>query len=84
MLFPFGSGISTTRVLSWFTVSRWAMDAYGATIKLDRLPPVAKPAPAEFVFDAGHLAERWAILGAYALGCLVVACVLLARRERDG
>ena len=42
VLFPFESGISTTRVLSWFTVSRWAMDAYGATIRLARLPPVSR------------------------------------------
>jgi ABC-type multidrug transport system ATPase subunit len=83
VLFPFDAGISPTRVLSWLTASRWAIDAYGTTVNLDRLPPVArKPAP-EFAFDPAHLVQCWEILGGFALVCLVLACVLLARRDRD-
>jgi hypothetical protein len=83
VLFPFGSGISTTRILSWFTVSRWAMDAYGTTVNLGRLPPLARPAAAEFAFTRDNLLLRWEILGGFTLGCLLLACLLLWWRDRD-
>jgi ABC transport system ATP-binding/permease protein len=83
VLFPFGSGTSTTRVLSWFTVSRWAMDAYGTTINMNRLPPPPRPAVAEFAFTRDNLLQRWEILGGFALGCLILACLLLWLRDRD-
>jgi ABC transport system ATP-binding/permease protein len=83
VLFPFGSGISTTRILSWFTVSRWAMDAYGTTINLGRLPPPTRPAAAEFTFTRDNLLLRWEILGSFTLGCLILACLLLWWRDRD-
>ena len=82
VLFPFDPGISPTRVLSWLTASRWAVDAYGITVNMNRLPPVKRPSP-EFAFDAANLVQRWEILGAGALACLVLACVLLARRDRE-
>src|SRR6185369_16824540 len=55
VLFPFGSGITTTRVLSWFTVSRWSVDAYGTTINLNRIPPPTRPVPPEFAFTRANL-----------------------------
>jgi ABC-type multidrug transport system ATPase subunit len=81
LLFPFGNGISTTRVLSWFTVSRWAMDAYGATVSLNKLPPPAR-AP-EFAHTADNLLLRWQILGGFTLGGALCACLLLWLRNEE-
>ena len=83
VLFPFGNGVSTTRVLSWFTVSRWAMDAYGTTINLAKLPPVSRAAQAEYAFTRANLVQRWQILGGYAAACLLLTCVVLAWREEE-
>jgi len=83
VLFPFGGGVSVTRVLSWFTVSRWAMDAYGATIHLARLPPVSRIAQPEIAHTAENLVTKWQILGAYAAGCFLVACARLAWRDEE-
>jgi hypothetical protein len=81
VLFPFESGVSVTRVFSWFTVSRWAMDAYGATIRLSHLPPATR-AP-EFASTAANLTQKWQILGGYGLACLVLACFVLAARDEE-
>ena len=81
VLFPFGGGVSTTRVLSWGTVSRWAMDAYGSTINLARLPPPAR-AP-EWAHTRDNLFLRWQILGGYTAACVVLACVILAMRDEE-
>ena len=83
VLFPLEGGISTTRVLSWFTVSRWAMDAYGATIKLARLPPVSRAAQPEYAATRDNLLEKWQILGGYAAVCLLLTCLVLALRNED-
>jgi ABC transport system ATP-binding/permease protein len=83
VLFPFGSGTSVTRVLSWFTVSRWAMDAYGATVNLARLPPVSRAAQPEFAHTSSNLITKWQILGGYTAVCFVVACALLAWRDEE-
>jgi ABC-type transport system involved in multi-copper enzyme maturation permease subunit len=83
VLFPFGSGVSTTRVLSWFTVSRWAMDAYGTTIHLAKLPAQSRVVEPEYAFTRANLIEKWEILGGYTLLCFVVACVLLAARDEE-
>jgi ABC-type multidrug transport system ATPase subunit len=86
VLFPFEGEWTTTRVLSWFTVSRWAMDAYGATIKLARLPSPPGSVPgtqAEFAATQSNLFFKWQILGAYAVVCLVLTCLLLAARDDE-
>jgi ABC-type multidrug transport system ATPase subunit len=83
VLFPFGSGISTTRVLSWFTVSRWGMDAYGTTINLARLPPLSRVAQPEYAFTRANLELRWQILGGYAAACLLLTCLVLAWRDEE-
>jgi ABC-type multidrug transport system ATPase subunit len=81
VLFPFDAGLSVTRVLSWLTASRWAVDAYGTTVNINRLPPMARKP--EFTFDPAHLLQSWGILGGFASACVVLACLLLARRDRD-
>jgi ABC transport system ATP-binding/permease protein len=83
VLFPFGSGITTTRVLSWFTVSRWAMDAYGATIKLARLPSPSRTPQPEYAATVGNLVEKWQILGGYTLACLALTWALLLVRDDE-
>jgi hypothetical protein len=81
VLFPFEGGVSTTRVFSWFTVSRWAIDAYGATIHLARLPPATR-AP-EFAATRANLVQKWQILGGYTAVCLLLACFVLAARNDE-
>jgi hypothetical protein len=83
VLFPFERGLSTTRVLSWFTVSRWAMDAYGATIRLTRLPPPSRVPETQFSPTPANLVEKWQILGGYAAACLVVTWLLLRWRHHE-
>jgi ABC-type multidrug transport system ATPase subunit len=83
VLFPFDKGISTTRVLSWGTVSRWAMDAYGTTINLGKLPPPPRVPVPEWAFTKENLIFRWQILGGYTVGCLLLACVILAMRDEE-
>ncbi|APR85934.1 ABC transporter ATP-binding protein [Minicystis rosea] len=83
VLFPFGSGISATRALSWATVSRWAMDAYATTINLSRLPPPPRPALPEWSYTKENLILRWQILGGFTAGCALLACLLLALRDEE-
>lgn len=83
VLFPLGNGYTTTRVFSLFTVSRWAMDAYGTSVNLGKLPPASRIVPAEIVFTRDNLLTRWGILGGYALLCLIAACLLLTRRDEE-
>jgi len=78
VIFSLGDGVTAQRVLSWFTVSRWAMDAYGTSVNLNDLPlapgmlRLPNP-PAEYTYTAEHLLSRWIILAGYAVACLVVA-----------
>jgi ABC-type multidrug transport system ATPase subunit len=83
VLFPFGSGVTTTRVLSWFTVSRWALDAYGTTVNLGRIPPPERTFPSEYTFTRDNLLLKWQILGGYTAVCFVLACLLLSLRDRE-
>lgn len=88
VIFSLGEGVTPQRALSWLTISRWAMDAFGATVNLNALPyqpgmlPLPAP-PVEYSYTPEHLLSRWAILGAYALACLLVTARLLKRRDRD-
>ncbi len=84
--------------LSWLTISRWTMDALGASLDLNRLcnlpntddqgsiPPGCTPgfleAEAAFNADPAHLIGRWLILLAYAAGCVAITAWLLRRRDQ--
>ncbi|WP_322496187.1 FHA domain-containing protein [Chloroflexus sp.] len=84
--------------LSWLTISRWAMDALGASLDLNRLcnlpniddqgsiPSGCTPAfletEAAFSHDPVHLAGRWLALISYAVVCLAIAAWVLRRRDR--
>lgn len=83
VLFPFGSGVSATRALSWVTVSRWAMDAYATTINLTKLPPPPHPAVPEWASTRANLELRWQILGAFAGVCVLLTCATLWARDED-
>jgi ABC-type multidrug transport system ATPase subunit len=85
--------------LSWLTISKWSMDALGATADLNGLcnlpntaagggvPPGCTPgfleAEAAFTHTPGHLLGRWAALAVYALVCLALTGWLLKRRDRQ-
>jgi ABC transport system ATP-binding/permease protein len=89
VIFSLGEGITIQRLLSWLTISRWAMDAYGATVDINNLPfqpgfGVLPNPPAEYTHTAGHLLSRWLILLIYMVGCLMLTAWLLKRRDRQG
>ncbi len=86
VIFTLGDGWSIQRVLSWFTISRWAMDAYGTTANLNDLPfqpGMLRVAKDEYAFTAGHLLGRWGILLLYMLVCLGITAWQLKRRDRQ-
>ncbi len=86
VIFTLGDGFSVQRLLSWFTISRWAMDAYGTTVNLNELPfqpGMLRVAKDEYAFTAGHLLSRWAILLVYMLVCLGITAWQLKRRDRQ-
>ncbi|ACL23675.1 FHA domain-containing protein [Chloroflexus aggregans] len=84
--------------LSWLTISRWAMDALGASLDINRLcnlpntddqgsiPPGCSPGfleiEAAFSHDPAHLIGRWLALGTDAVVCLLIAAWILRRRDR--
>jgi hypothetical protein len=87
VIFSLGDGITAQRVLSWLTISRWAMDALGSSANLNSLPLLPgmlrplTPA-AEYIATPMHLATRWLILIGYAATCLLVASGMLRRAAR--
>ncbi|MEP7190223.1 MAG: ABC transporter permease, partial [Roseiflexaceae bacterium] len=86
VIFSLGDGLTIQRLLSWFTISRWAMDAYGTTVNLNDLPfqPGMLRVPKdEYTFTATHLLSRWLILLAYMLVCLGITAWQLKRRDRQ-
>jgi ABC-type multidrug transport system ATPase subunit len=89
VIFSLGEGVTLQRLLSWLTISRWSMDAYGATANINELPfqpgfGVLPNPPAEYSHTPGHLLSRWLILLAYMLICLGLTAWLLKRRDRQG
>lgn len=77
--------------LGWLTISRWSMGAYGALVDVNAMVPAATPgAPSlddifatSSVYDAtfNNLALNWGILGIHTLVYLIIALVLLKRKD---
>jgi ABC-type transport system involved in multi-copper enzyme maturation permease subunit len=88
VIFSLGEGITIQRLLSWLTISRWAMDAYGATVDINSLPfqpgfgHLPNP-PAEYSPTLTNLLSRWGILLLYMIVCLGLTAWLLKRRDRQ-
>lgn len=88
VIFSLGEGNTLQRVLSWLTISRWAMDAYGTSANINDLPlmpgmlRLPNP-PAEYLFTPEHLLSRWLILGGYTLVCLLITGIILKWRDRN-
>jgi len=86
VIFTLGDGYTIERLLSWFTVSRWAMDAYGTTANLNEMnfqPGMLRVVKDEYTFTAGHLLSRWAILLVYMAVCLGITAWQLRSRDRQ-
>ncbi len=86
VIFSLGDGYTVERLLSWFTVSRWAMDAYGTTVNLNEMnfqPGLLRVVKDEYTFTAGHLLSRWAILLVYMAVCLGITAWQLRSRDRQ-
>jgi ABC transport system ATP-binding/permease protein len=86
VIFTLGDGYTVERLLSWFTVSRWAMDAYGTTVNLNEMnfqPGLLRVVKDEYTFTAGHLLSRWAILLVYMAVCLGITAWQLRSRDRQ-
>ncbi len=88
VIFSLGDGITAQRVLSWLTISRWAMDAYGTSVNLNDLPlqpgmlRLPNP-PEEYTFTPAHLLSRWGILLGYMTICILLTAWQLYRRDRQ-
>jgi ABC transport system ATP-binding/permease protein len=84
VIFTIGDGFSLQRMLSWATISRWAMDAMGSSANIGSLPvlPGMLPAlvpPVEYLATSQHLVSRWLALLVISLACLLGAWWALHR-----
>lgn len=75
------------RPLSWLTISRWSMDAYGSIIDMNKLPAFAEAfgsAEPDSRYDhtVNHLLTTWGILVAYGIVCVIITALLLKRQDR--
>jgi len=72
------------RSVSWFTVSRWALEGLGATANLSALAErSAVPAELSFSYEhsAGYLLGRWLVLLLWAIGLTAITCWLQRRKD---
>jgi ABC transport system ATP-binding/permease protein len=78
-----------TNVASWFTASRWSMDALGSIARLNDLPAGpglpsaarAGAALAKYESSAQHLLACWGVLAGYAAACVALTAAILRRRR---
>jgi ABC-type multidrug transport system ATPase subunit/ABC-type multidrug transport system permease subunit len=74
--------------LSWLTISRWSMDAYGSIVNMNRLPAFSAAfgsttPEARYDHTVTHLLSTWGILALYGLICMIITAVLLKRNDRN-
>lgn len=74
--------------LSWLTISRWAMDAYGSIVNMNRLPAFAEAfgsttPDSRYDHTVTHLLSTWSILALYGLICMGITALLLKRNDRN-
>ena len=72
------------KIISWLTLSRWALEALGATVDLSALKALApRPVDLNFAYDhtARYLLSRWAALGLYTVGFTALTCWLQKRKD---
>lgn len=80
-----------TECISWFTVCRWSMEAYGSTANLNALPTsyqqkgVSIPHDPEKFFEisAGHMLKAWGILLLITAVCAVIARLIIRNVRND-
>lgn len=78
-----------TTVASWFTASRWSMDAFGSLAALNDMPAKAGGVSAarlgladlHYESTARHVLACWATLVGYATACVGLTWAVLARRR---
>ena len=79
------------KLISYFTVSRWSVEALGSIAKLNRLdlklqkdyPMLEHEAEAFFKAAKGHVVQCWGILLLMTVVCLVVSMISLRRIAKD-
>lgn len=81
VIFPIEEGFTPTGVLSWFTISHWAMDAYGATANLNALPH--QRIESGYTHSVEHLLSRWALLLIYMVCCIILTIYRLRQRDKE-
>ena len=82
-----------SKVLSWFTASRWSVEALGSIADMNTLVYRLKDAkpfldlPTEFkdIYDhtANHLMQDWGILIIMTVACIILARILLVNVKND-
>jgi len=78
-----------TETASWFTASRWSMDAFGSIAGLNELPVSpglpsaarAGRAALQYEATARHVLTCWATLAGYAAACAALTAAVLQRRR---
>lgn len=79
LMFKLG-GVSD--ILSWFTASRWAMDAMGASVDVNGLRSIIRLASEpQYVATVSNLVSSWVFLGLQAVAWGLVAWVVLRLRR---
>ncbi len=88
LIFRLGEGFSLQRILSWLTISRWSMDAYGASAHINELPlmpgtlRLSEPA-VEYLATPEHVLGRWLMLGLISIVGLMLTALLLHRQAKS-
>jgi len=71
-----------TEIMSWFTASRWVMDALGTIVDVNKIPePIWLPLDAQYEGGAGNLLHAWGALVAQAAGFLGLASLIMTRQR---
>ena len=82
-------GIS--KVLSWFTASRWSVEALGSIANMntldmrmkEQIPSIVTTEKEIYEHSLIHLAKDWSILLLMAVVCIVLAGILLMNVRND-
>jgi hypothetical protein len=80
-----------SKYISWVTISRWSMEAYGTAANLNALVTrmqlkgfdVPHLAEEYYTFTKDHLVKSWLLLGALALGFNLAASLVLKKLKNE-
>ena len=82
---------NAANVFSWFTTSRWSVEALGSIADMnsldmqmkEQIPSLMTVEKDIYEHTAGHLLNDWMILAVMAVVCIVASGILLANTKND-